>query len=131
MIRSHYRCCCINQPVIFSHCVHRKLGHRFHAQLKVCSDRDDVVPLNVYVCVRSLLFQIHLHLFRNPTSLRTDQRSSESITTDLRVRHLLSILSGKPECIFTTFLLEIQDKISQRLTFTWYVGILVCVIGVT
>ena len=43
MIRSYYRCCCINEPVIFSHCVHLKLGHRFHALLKVCSDRDDIV----------------------------------------------------------------------------------------
>ena len=44
MIRS-YRCCCINEPVMFSHCVHLKLGHRFHVLLKVCSDRDDSVPL--------------------------------------------------------------------------------------
>ena len=29
--------------VMFTHCVHLKLGHRFHAQLKVCSDRDDAV----------------------------------------------------------------------------------------
>ena len=52
MIRSCYRCCCINEPVIFSHCVHLKLGHRFHALLKVCSDHDDIVPLiecDVYV----------------------------------------------------------------------------------
>ena len=34
---SCYRCCCVNEPVIFSHCVHLKLGHRFHALLKVCS----------------------------------------------------------------------------------------------
>ena len=47
MIRSYYRCCCINQPVIFSHCVHFKLGHRFHALLKVCSDRDDIAPLTL------------------------------------------------------------------------------------
>ena len=46
MTRAYYRCCCINEPVIFSHCVHlNKLGHRFHALLKVCSDRDDIVPL--------------------------------------------------------------------------------------
>ena len=45
MIRSYYRCCRINEPVIFSHCVHLKLGHRFHDLLKVCSDRDDIVPL--------------------------------------------------------------------------------------
>ena len=45
MIRSYYRCCCINEPVIFSHCVHHKLGHWFHALLKVCCDRDDTVPL--------------------------------------------------------------------------------------
>ena len=34
------------RPVIFNHCFHLKLGHRFHALLKVCSDRDDVVPLS-------------------------------------------------------------------------------------
>ena len=28
-----------------SHCVHLKLEHRFHALLKVCSNRDDTVPL--------------------------------------------------------------------------------------
>ena len=27
------------------------LGHRFHALLKVCSDRDDTAPLNVYLYV--------------------------------------------------------------------------------
>ena len=47
MTRSYYRCCCINGPVIISHCVHLKLGHRFHALLKVCSDRDDTVPLQI------------------------------------------------------------------------------------
>ena len=47
-IRSYYCCCCCcctNEPVIFSHCVHLKLGHRFRALLKVCSDRDDTAPL--------------------------------------------------------------------------------------
>ena len=33
--------------VIFSHWVHLKLGHRFHALSKVCTDRDDIVPLMV------------------------------------------------------------------------------------
>ena len=47
MVRSCYHCCCIHEPVIFSHCVHLKLGHRFHALLKVCSDRDDIVPWTV------------------------------------------------------------------------------------
>ena len=43
MIRSHYRCC-INEPVMFSHCIHlNKLGHRFHALLQVRSDHDDGV----------------------------------------------------------------------------------------
>ena len=43
----YYRCCCLHEPVIFSHCIHLtcKLGHRFHALLKECSDRDDSVPL--------------------------------------------------------------------------------------
>ena len=45
MRRSYYRCCCINEPVIFSHCVHLKLGSHFHALLKVSSDRDDIVTL--------------------------------------------------------------------------------------
>ena len=40
-----YHCCCINETVSFSHCVHLKLGHWFHALLKVCFDRDDTVPL--------------------------------------------------------------------------------------
>ena len=44
MIRLHYRCYCINEPVIFSYRVHLKLVHRFHVLLKVCSDRDDIVP---------------------------------------------------------------------------------------
>ena len=35
MIRSYYRCCCTNEPIIFINCVHLKLGHRFHALLKV------------------------------------------------------------------------------------------------
>ena len=35
MIRSYYRCWCINKPVIFSHCAHLKLEHRFHALMKV------------------------------------------------------------------------------------------------
>ena len=45
MIRSYYCWCCINEPVIINHCVHLKLGHRFHALLKDCFDRDDIVPL--------------------------------------------------------------------------------------
>ena len=45
MIRSYYRCCCIIEQVIFSHCVHLKLEHQFHALLKVCSDHADTAPL--------------------------------------------------------------------------------------
>ena len=45
VIRSYYRRCCINEPVIISHCVNLTLGHRFHALLIVCFDRDDIVPL--------------------------------------------------------------------------------------
>ena len=56
IIRWYYRCCCINEPVIFSHCVHLKLGHRFHALLKVCSDRDDIVPLKVLAALKKLAF---------------------------------------------------------------------------
>ena len=46
MIRSYNRCG-INEPVIFSHCVHLELGDQFHALFKVCSDLDDTVPLKV------------------------------------------------------------------------------------
>ena len=42
----HYRCCCINEAVLFGHCVHLELGHRFHALFKVCSDHDDIVSLS-------------------------------------------------------------------------------------
>ena len=34
------------QPVIFSQCVHLRLGYRFHALFNVCSDCDDTVPLS-------------------------------------------------------------------------------------
>ena len=44
-VKINYRCCCITEPVILSHCAHLKLWHRFHALLKVCSDCDDIVPL--------------------------------------------------------------------------------------
>ena len=37
MIRSCHCCCCIHEPVNFSHCVLLKLGHRFHALLNICS----------------------------------------------------------------------------------------------
>ena len=37
-----------NEPVISSHCVNLKLGHRFHALLKVCADRDNTPPLKMY-----------------------------------------------------------------------------------
>ena len=47
MIRSYYRCCSINEPVICIHSV-LKLRHRFHALLKICSDRDDTAPLKEY-----------------------------------------------------------------------------------
>ena len=41
-----------------SHCVHYKLGHRFHALLKVCSDRDDAAPLNINLHVHQVYFKI-------------------------------------------------------------------------
>ena len=47
MIRSCYQCCCINEPVTFSYCVHLKLGHRFHALLKLCCDHDNAVTLSM------------------------------------------------------------------------------------
>ena len=51
MIRSYYHCCCINESVILSLCSSAlcSLGHQFHALLKVCSDRDDSVPLIMHL----------------------------------------------------------------------------------
>ena len=45
-IRSYYHCCCIYETVNFSHSV-LKLGHQFNTLLKVCSDRDDTIPLTL------------------------------------------------------------------------------------
>ena len=39
----------MNEPVIINHFVPLKVGHRFHALLKVFSDRDDTVPFKVSV----------------------------------------------------------------------------------
>ena len=47
----------IYDPVIFSRYVHLKLGHRFHALLKICSDHDDIVPLNLYWLIHDRLDQ--------------------------------------------------------------------------
>ena len=55
LIRSYYLSCSVNKPVFFSHCVHLKLGHRFHALLKVCFDHDDSVPLNRHLNNSELL----------------------------------------------------------------------------
>ena len=44
----HNHCCCLNESVIFSLCVHLKLGHRFHALLKVCSYPAYIVPLTKF-----------------------------------------------------------------------------------
>ena len=60
MIRSYYHCRCINEPVIVGHCVRLKLGHRFHALLKVCSDRDDGVPLNALISAKTQTIYEHL-----------------------------------------------------------------------
>ena len=46
MIRSY--CCCINEPVIFSHCVHFRTPIPY-VLLKVCPDHDDIVPLLSHV----------------------------------------------------------------------------------
>ena len=56
-----------NEPVVFSHCVHLKLGHRFHALLKVCSDRDDIAPfkLDSAYSTGHKLFQKHAGRTRN------------------------------------------------------------------
>ena len=37
----------INEPVIFSHCVHLKLGHRFYALLKSAQIVAIIVPLTI------------------------------------------------------------------------------------
>ena len=37
----------VNKSVILSHFVHLKLGHGFHAVLKVCSDYDDIASLTL------------------------------------------------------------------------------------
>ena len=47
-MRLYYHCCCIQEPVIFSHCVNLKLGHRFHVLLKVCSDSDTGPFIYIY-----------------------------------------------------------------------------------
>ena len=44
-----------DEPVILNHCVNLKLGHRFHALLKVCFDRDDTVPLIFNVIVHPFI----------------------------------------------------------------------------
>ena len=58
MIRLYYCCCCINEPVIFSRCVQLKLGHQFHAMLKVCFDHDDIAPLIKPECHHGRCFVI-------------------------------------------------------------------------
>ena len=80
MIRSYYHCCCINEPVIISHCAHLKLGHRFHAPSKVCSDRDDVVPLKgMYIIgnvgkISSTQLHVCLLFLNQDTNIYTEQQ---------------------------------------------------------
>ena len=69
----YYRCCYINEAVIFSDCVHLKLGYWFHALLKVYSDRDDTVPLNkeglfLIILIKILIISIALQLKGNIVS---------------------------------------------------------------
>ena len=81
MIRSCYRCCCINEPVIFSHCVH-KLGHRFHALLKVYSDCDDSVYLRedtTLVILTKLLLWVSRYNFTNLFQLQVLRTVGRSI----------------------------------------------------
>ena len=72
-MRSYYRCCCcINEPVISSHRVHLELERRFHALLKVGSDRDDIVPLKTpvdYILNNNTLSWYFNTLLLNPNSL--------------------------------------------------------------
>ena len=81
MIRSYYRCCCINEPVIFIHCVHLKstLEHWFHALLKVCFNRDDTVPLSgqqnsySFTCISYMYMYILFYLKGTSVSSRSEQ----------------------------------------------------------
>ena len=46
-------------PHIFIHCVYLKLGHRFHALLKVCSGRTVSSPLNSFILEKT---EIHCYI---------------------------------------------------------------------
>ena len=55
---------------MFSLCIHLKLGHRFHALLKVCSDRDDTVPLIRDDIVHHAFHETAIRLYIEYHSLR-------------------------------------------------------------
>ena len=99
---SYYRCCCINEPVIFSHCVHLELGHQFRALLKVCSDCDDIVPLTPSLrrpCIHAIFF---------PTACRT------------ACKHAFCFLRVRPEAVSTrhSWLWQMLDDVYTRRCFS-------------
>ena len=63
MIKSYYRCCCKNEPVHL-----QSPGHRFHALLNVCSDRDNTAPLR---WIRTIQLHFHSFLFNINLSAQT------------------------------------------------------------
>ena len=84
----------VNEPVIFSHRVHLKLGNRFHALLQVCSDRDNSVPL--ITCIEEnphdethCLILVFLNICTNErkkminNSSRLDQRSIMAVAINV------------------------------------------------
>ena len=90
MIRSYYHCCCINEPVIFSHSVDHKLGHRFHALLKVCSDRDDTVYLTKHVKVTAFRFVVFIQIWnlaKSSLSCKTPLNQTLLVKIDTVYRH--------------------------------------------
>ena len=65
MIRPYNRCCCITEPVISRHCVHLKLGLRFHALSKKSALIVTIFPLEdllhsffcrLYILVKKTFF---------------------------------------------------------------------------
>ena len=53
---SYYRCCCIHEPVIFSHCVHLKLGHLIPCHVESLLWSRQYCPFNHF----ALVLKIHV-----------------------------------------------------------------------
>ena len=104
-IMSCYSCCCINEPVIFSHRVHLKLGHRFHALLTVNSDRDNTVPLsalspwllvtNVWTPATSIITVQIIHLYIVPIATTVLIISKTLLLNNSDILQFYTILKGK------------------------------------